>query len=417
MFGGDYVKTIFHIDVNSAFLSWEAAKRLSLGDSFDLRTVPSAVGGSEKDRRGIILAKSFPAKSFNIKTGETIRSALEKCPELLIVKPDYLTYRWYSNKMFELLCDFSDKIERYSIDECFLDYTGMENIYGPALNGAELISSRIKNELGFTVNIGISKNKILAKMAGELEKPDKIHTLWPYEIEEKMWPLPVNELFMAGRRTCKKLNGIGIYTIGDLAKSDINVLRKHFKSYADVIYNNANGIGSDLVGGFEQVREIKSMGNSSTLPYDVKIKEDAYTALLSLSEIVSSRLRDHGVFAGEIAVNIKTSDFKMYSHMKKLSEGVDCTNAVFLYSCEIFNEMWNGEPLRQIGIRAERFSYDRYIQLSLFGKDWDKNRKADIAADKIRLKYGNRAVIRSALLDSPFYIKDRGRLEINNTIF
>ena len=195
---GGYMKTIFHIDVNSAFLSWEAAKRIKLGDTFDLRTVPSAVGGREKDRRGIILAKSFPAKRFNIKTGETIRSAIEKCPELIIVKPDYITYRWYSNKMFELLCDFSDRIERYSIDECFLDYTGMENIYGPAINGARLISERIKNELGFTVNIGISKNKILAKMAGELEKPDKIHTLWPEEIEEKMWPLPVNELFMAG---------------------------------------------------------------------------------------------------------------------------------------------------------------------------------------------------------------------------
>lgn len=417
MFGGELMKTIFHIDVNSAFLSWEAVKRLNLGDTFDIRTVPSAVAGSEKDRRGIILAKSFPAKKYNISTGEPVRSALEKCPSLLVVEPDYMTYRWYSNKMFELLCDFSDKIERYSIDECFLDYTGMENIYGPYMEGARLIRERIKNELGFTVNIGIGPNKILAKMAGELEKPDKIITLWSEDIEEKLWPLPVNELFMAGRKTSRKLNSLAIYTIGDLAKFDLNILRLHFKSYADVLHNNANGIGSDLVGGFEQTRELKSMGNSSTLPYDVNVREEAYTMLLSLSEIVSARLRDYGVFAGEIAVSIKTCDFKVTSHMKRLDEKIDSTNAVFFYSCEIFDEMWKGEPLRQIGIRAERFSYDRYVQLSLFGRDWEKNRKADFAADKIRLLYGNDAVMRAALLNSPFFIKNHGRLEINNTIF
>ena len=210
---------------------------------------------------------------------------------------------------------------------------------------------------------------------------------------------------------------MGIYTIGELALSDIFVLRKTFKSFGDVLYNNANGIGSDLVGGFEQVREFKSMGNSSTLPYDVKIREEAYVALLSLSEIVSASLRNYGVLAGEIAVTLKTSDFKVYSHMKRLEENIDCTKAVFLYSCEVFDEMWEGEPIRQIGIRAERFSQERYIQLSLFGRDWDKYRKADFAADEIRLKYGDEAVLRSALLKSPFYIKDRDRLEINNTIF
>ncbi len=411
------MKTIFHIDVNSAFLSWEASKRISLGDTFDLRTVPSAVAGSEKDRRGIILAKSTPAKKYKIHTGETVRSALEKCPSLIVVKPDYMTYRWYSNKMFELLCDFSDKIERYSIDECFLDYTGMENIYGDKLNGARLISDRIKRDLGFTVNIGIGSNKILAKMAGELEKPDKIITLYPEDIAEKMWPLPVNELFMCGRRSVSKLNSLGIYTIGDLANFDIKILRFHFKSFADVLYNNANGIGSDLVGGFEQVREIKSMGNSSTLPYDVKAKDDAYTMLLSLSEVVSARLRDHGVLAGELAVTLKTKDFKVYSHIKKLDENIDCTNAVFYYACKIFDEMWSGEPLRQIGIRAERLSCEKYIQMSLFGKDWDKSRKADFAADKVRLRFGNDSMLRTALLNSPFYFKDHGKLEINNTIF
>lgn len=411
------MKTIFHIDVNSAFLSWEAAKRLKEGDKFDLRSVPSAVGGSEKSRHGIILAKSFPAKKYKIHTGEPIRDALKKCPNLIVVPPDYYTYRWYSDKMFALLCDFSDKIERYSIDECFLDYTGMENIYGTPLAAAQKISNRIKNELGFTVNIGISTNKILAKMAGELEKPDKIMTLWQNEIEEKMWKLPVGELFMVGRRSVKKLNSIGISTIGDLAKYDLKALRLHFKSYADVIYNNANGIGSDIVGGFEQVRELKSMGNSATMPYDVKVKEEAYNMLLSLSEIVSARLRDYGAFAGEIAVMLKTADFRVTSHMKRLDECVDCTNAVFKYSCELFDELWNGEALRQIGIRAERLSYDRYEQLSLFGKDWDKNRKADFAADKIRLMYGTEAITRTALINSPFYMKERGRLEINNTIF
>lgn len=411
------MRTIFHVDVNSAFLSWEAVKRLNGGDSFDLRTVPSAVAGNEKDRHGIILAKSSPAKKYNIKTGEPVRSAVEKCPELIIVKPDFGTYRWYSNKMFDMLCNFSDKIERYSIDECFLDYTGMENIYGSAEEGAGLISRRIKEELGFTVNIGMGENKILAKMAGELEKPDKINSLWSWEIEDKMWPLPVNELFMAGRRTCKKLNELGIYTIGELAHYDTSVLRKHFKSFGDVLHNYANGIGSDTVNSFESTREIKSIGNSSTLPFDVKIKDEAHTALLSIAEIVAGRLRDSGFFAGALVVSIKNSDFRVVSRTVTLDEQVNCTNAVYSYCCDIFDDMWDGEPIRQIGIRAEKLSRENYVQMSLFGHNWDKNQKADEAADIIRSRFGQDSVMRSSLLNSPFYIRDKKRLDINNTVF
>ena len=411
------MRTIFHIDVNSAFLSWEAAKRLKSGDSFDLRTVPSAVAGSEKDRHGIILAKSFPAKKFNIKTGEPVRSALEKCPELILVKPDFGTYRWYSNKMFGLLCDFSDKIERYSIDECFLDYTGMESIYGEAEDGARLISQRIKDELGFTVNIGIGENKLLAKMAGELEKPDKIITLWSWEIEDKMWPLPVNELFMAGRRTCKKLNELGVYTIGELAKCDVLTLRKHFKSFGDVLHNYSNGIAGDIVSSFESTREIKSIGNSSTLPFDVKVKDEAHTALLSLAEVVAGRLRDSGFFAGALAVSVKNKDFRVVSHTRMLDEQVNCTAAVYSYCCEIFDEMWSGEPIRQLGIRADKLTRENYAQMSLFGRNWEKNQKADEAADKIRSMFGPNAVMRSSLLNSPFYIKDKKRLDIDNKAF
>ena len=190
---------IMHIDVNSAFLSWEACYRLQQGDLLDLRTIPSIVGGNPDTRRGIVLAKSVPAKEFNIKTGESLYSALQKCPTLTIVAPRFDLYLKCSNSLIKLLEEYSPSIQRYSIDECFLDYTNMEQHFGDPLSAAHKIKERIKNELGFTVNIGISNNKLLAKMASDFQKPDAVHTLYPHEIKEKMWPLPVGDLFMVGR--------------------------------------------------------------------------------------------------------------------------------------------------------------------------------------------------------------------------
>ena len=410
-------RVIFHIDVNSAFLSWTAAERLRNGEPLDLRTIPSAIGGNSESRRGIILAKSTPAKKFGVTTGEPVGMALQKCPELVCVPPDFPLYSRCSQQMFELLSEYSDRIEQFSIDEGFLDYTGMERLLGPPLETAEKIRQRIKNELGFTVNIGVSSNKLLAKMAGELEKPDKLITLFPEEMEEKLWPLPVEELFMVGRRTAPRLRKMGIHTIGELAKYPQPLLEKEFKSFGAMLHAYANGIDDSPVAAAVETTETKSIGNSTTTPFDVTDRETAYKILLALAETVSMRLRCSKLCAQEIAVVMKSSDFKSYSHQKQLLNAIDCTNAVYETAKVIFDEAWKKEPLRLLGIRAGKLCDEGCIQLSILDEDWSKQKKADAAMDTIRLKYGKETVRRSTFADGELKGYQGGKMKINNKIF
>ena len=392
-------RIIFHIDVNSAYLSWTAVDRLDNGDTLDLRTIPSIVGGDSNSRHGIVLAKSTPAKKYGIVTGEPIGMALQKCPELVCVPPDFHLYSLCSKRMFELLGDYSDRIEQFSVDEGFLDYTGMERLLGPPLETAEMIRQRIRKELGFTVNIGVSCNKLLAKMAGELEKPDKLMTLFPEEIEEKLWPLPVEELFMVGRRTAPRLRKMGIRTIGDLAKYPLPLLEKEFKSYGKMLHAYANGIDDSPVVPEAEAEETKSIGNSTTTSFDIEDRETAHKILLALSETVSMRLRGHKLCAQEIAVTLKSSDFKVYSHQKQLMNAVDCTNAVYETAKEVFDEAWKKEPLRLLGVRAGKLCAEDCVQLSILDEDWSKQKKADAAMDTLRMKYGKNTVRRSTFAD------------------
>ena len=234
-------RIIFHIDVNSAYLSWEAVHRIQHGDLLDLRTVPSVVGGNPETRHGIILTKSIPAKKYNIQTGETIYTAKAKCPELIIVPPNYGLYMQCSRAFGNILREYLPLVEQYSIDEYFVDFTNMGRIYANPVEAAYKIKERIKEELGFTVNIGISTNKILAKMASELKKPDKVHTIFPHEIADKMWCLPIEELFMVGRATAKKLRSRAINTIGDSAQTDLKMVKLFLKSHGVLVWNYANG--------------------------------------------------------------------------------------------------------------------------------------------------------------------------------
>lgn len=410
-------RIIFHIDVNSAFLSWTAAERLKNGETLDLRTIPSAIGGSSESRHGIILAKSTPAKKYGVVTGEPIGMALQKCPELVIAPPDFPLYSRCSHAMFDILSEYSDRIEQFSIDEGFLDYTGMERLLGPPLETAEAIRTRIREELGFTVNIGISSNKLLAKMAGELEKPDKLITLFPEEMPKKFWPLPVEELFMVGRRTAPRLRKIGIRTIGELAKYPLPLLEKEFKSFGRMMHAYANGMDDTPVAPSTDSYEAKSIGNSTTTPHDVTDRETAHKILLALAETVSMRLRCSKLCAQEIAVTLKSSDFKVYSHQKQLLNAIDCTNAVYETAKEIFDEVWKQEPLRLLGIRAGKLCEEDCVQLSILDEDWSKQKKADAAMDALRLKYGKNAVRRSTFADEKGKGYDGGKLKINNRIF
>lgn len=393
-------KTIMHIDVNSAFLSFQAAYNKQIGIEKDIRDVPSVVGGSEKSRRGIVLAKSILAKKAGVKTGESIMEARSKCKDLLVVPANYELYVKSSKALINLLREYSPYIQIFSIDECFLDYTGMEDIFGDPLEAAHKMKKRISDELGFTVNIGISSNKLLAKMAGELEKPDKVNTIYPEEVEKKLWPLPVGELFMVGQRTKPKLNKIGIYTIGDLAKSDYNLLSRTLKSHGRLIHQYAWGRDESKVHHTNHI-PFKSAGNGSTIKFDVEDEETAYKIILSLVETTAKRLRNANVQCSVVSIGIKDKEFKYKGHQRKLLTPTNITNEIFNISKELFIEMWDGTPIRQFNVRLSELSSIDINQLTFFDiENKDKLQKIDTAIDKIRERYGNTSIMRATFLHS-----------------
>lgn len=393
-------RVIFHIDANSAYLSWEAVYRLQQGSALDLRTIPSVVGGDPKKRNGIVLAKSVPAKKYGIKTGESLMEARKKCPMLFVVPPNYSLYMKSSNAMIELLKTYSPQIQRFSVDECFLDFSGMDMIFEDPVTVAEEIRERIHKELGFTVSIGISSNKLLAKMGGELNSVNGVCTLWPHEIEQKWWPLPVEELFMVGRSTLPKLHRLNVYTIGDLAQYDPEVLAWHLKSHGQLIWEYANGREDSLVKR-ETRLQIKGIGNSTTIAFNVDTHREAHLILLSLVETVSTRLRSSGFCARVITVSIRTDTFENYSHQRKFLVPTDTTQQIFEYAKALFNEMWKGEPIRHLGIRVTEFCSNEFLQLSLLENHTDdRHRLLDQTIDQLRLKYEDRTIIRSCFLHS-----------------
>ncbi|NMM62676.1 DNA polymerase IV [Clostridium sp. P21] len=392
-------RIVFHIDVNSAFLSWSAVYKLSQGEKVDLREIPSIIGGDETKRHGIVLAKSISAKKYGIKTGEPIAKAKRKCTNILVVPPLFTIYSKYSKSMFNLLKEYTPDIQKFSIDECFLDLTGEKDY----INLAHIIKDRIKKELGFTVNIGISNNKLLAKMASDFEKPDKIHTLFPEEIKDKMWPLPVEDLFMVGRATLPKLNSINIYTIGDLANYDLSFLKYKFKSYGELLWNYANGIDNSKLESINR-NSAKSISNSTTLTYDVTNREAAHKIILSLCENITMKLRSNKFLCSVIAVSIKNSSFEVYSKQKKVTPATDCTDEIVEYSFELFDTLWKGEPIRLIGVTLGDLCKEGIKQLSLFDdenyeKSLEKNRSLDKALDNIKNKFGTGSIFRLSSLD------------------
>lgn len=390
---------VFHIDVNSAFLSWEAVYRLKhLGGSLDLRSIPSAVGGDMSKRRGIILAKSIPAKKFGVETGETINEALRQCPELLIVPPNYSMYEKASAAFIEILRRYTPDVEQYSIDEAFLDMTGTELLFGPPVAVANEIRETIARELGFTVNVGISSNKLLAKMASDFKKPNLVHTLFPYEMESKMWPLPVTDLMFVGRSTAQVLFKLGIRTIGQLANYDPSVLRHHLKKQGEVIWAFANGIDMSVVDPVPIAN--KGYGNSTNIAFDVTDAVTAKIVLLGLAETVGARLRHDEVKIQVVSTGIQYSDLKHTSHQMVLDSPTNITMEIHAAAGKLFDELWNGEPIRHLGIHTARVrDIDSARQMTLFDDtDYDKLEKMDNAIDAIRLKYGIDAVKRATFL-------------------
>lgn len=393
-------KIIFHIDVNSAFLSWEAVyRREILHVKEDLRDIPSAVGGDVRLRHGIILAKSQPAKKYGVQTGETLMEARRKCPSLKLVPPHYRLYDRCSAALMEILRRFSPNVEQYSIDEAYCDMSGTAGLYGFPMVAAHLIKDTVRQELGFTVNVGISSNKLLAKMASDFRKPDQVHTLFPEEIPQKMWPLPVSELFFVGHATAKKLFALGIRTIGDLARTDPGVLRTHLKKQGELIYAFANGVDVSQVVSAPPAN--KGYGNSMTTPKDVTDLSEARLVLLALCETIGSRLRKDGASVGVVSVSIVYSDFTGGSHQTTLPEETDLTDELWEHAVRLFEELWDGRPARHLGVHTGKVVYGKDTrQMNLFtGERPQKLQRLGRTLDELREKYGEDCIMRGVFLN------------------
>lgn len=391
-------RIIFHIDVNSAYLSWTALELLKENPAGpDIRTIPAIVGGDRTTRHGIVLAKSQIAKKqYGIRTAEPIAQALRKCPSLTIVPPNHTLYAKRSRELMDFLRTITPDLEQVSIDECFLDFTGIAHRYSSPLEAAVIIRRTVRERLGFTVNIGISSSRVLAKMASDFEKPDKTHTLWPWEIKEKLWPLPIDQLFMAGHSSVAVLKKLEIRTIGDLAQSDPNLISLHLKSHGQLLWEYANGLDETPV--ISQPTDLKGVGNSVTLSSDITSALEAKKILRKLAEKVAGRLRADNKCALGICVEIKYSDFTKVSHQTQLSSPTQTSDTIYQTSCQLFDVLWNKSPIRLLGIRTGKLTApDAPVQLSLFDLQTPKSqkeKKLDEALDKIRSRYGKDSIRR-----------------------
>ncbi len=395
-------RLIFHVDVNSAFLSWEAARRVRNGEA-DLRQVPSCVGGDPGSRRSIVVAKSIPAKRFGIVTGEPVSLALRKCPELIVVPSDFMLYSACSRAFKDICRAYAPVVEEFSIDECFMDMTGTGLVYPDPIRTAHEVREKIRDELGFTVNVGIGPNKLCAKMASDFEKPDKVHTLFKDEIPEKMWPLPVVDLLFVGKATAGKLSRLNIRTIGELAHCEMDRLSEMLgEKSGKQAHDYANGIDESPVRG--QPDEPKGYSNEITLEDDVESDERANQIILALADSVTAHMRSDGAKARCVSVSIRYLDFKTRSHQCRLDEATDGSREVYEVSKRLLKELWKDrQPLRLMGIALTDLTKgDEGYQLSLFGdqkqKERERDRKLDHTMDSLRRKYGSGIIKRGSVM-------------------
>ena len=409
-------RLIFHVDVNSAFLSWEAAKRVAEGLD-DLRLVPSVIGGDPEKRTGIVLAKSIPAKKYGIQTGEPMAMAVRKCPGLISAKPDFELYD-RSSRAFKAICaSFAPVMESFSIDEVFLDMTGTDYIYSDPVNTANEIREKIKNDLGFTVNIGIGPNKLLAKMASDFEKPDKVHTLFVDEIAEKMWPLPVGDLLFLGRASAGKLEGLGIKTIGQLAalrEDDAKLILGDAAGH--MLWNYANGNDDSPVK--EERNEAKGYSAESTFEEDIVSLEQADAVMLSQVDMISARMRRDGKKCRCITVTMRDLDFKTKSHQLTLDSPTDVTEEIYRHAKRLFRESWKNQPLRLLGVGISELTTEDFAQFSLFdaAEDHEKQQKKDRAIDALRKKYGSDIISRGSTMGVSDKVSRKARAALDRHV-
>lgn len=389
-------RIILHIDCNNAFLSWTAVHMLHNGCKMDIRKRYAVIGGDESQRRGVVLAKSMLCKYKGVITGEPLYTARRKCPYLEVYRPEYKVYKRYSDMMYVYLCNYSDKIERFSIDECFLDYTNSYKLFGDPVKLAYKIKNDIKNNFGFTVNVGIGNNKLLAKMASDFSKPDKVHTLFKEEIHRKMWPLDVSDLFMIGKSSSKKLHDLGIHTIGDLANTDLEFLMRNFKSMGKMMWNYANGIDYSEVE--TDYGNPKSISSSSVLPYDYSNIDDIYRELKKLSMETGMRLRNKKMYAPNVSIWVKFNDFTKISKQSTLDNLINSDEDIYSNAVKLFNKIWNTDSdkkIRAMCVGVSNLTDVYKVQLSIFEDVNIRNEKDDNlqkTLDDIKKKFGDKSI-------------------------
>ena len=394
-------RLIFHVDVNSAFLSWESARRVREGTGEDLRGIPAVISGDPRRRTSVVLAKSIPAKRFGIRTGEPISMALRKCPELAVAAPDFSLYQRCSRAFKDICRSYAPAVEEFSIDELFMDMSGTRLIYPDPVRTAHEIRERIREELGFTVNIGIAPNKLLAKMASDFEKPDRVHTLFAEEIPDKLWPLPVGELFSVGAATAGRLRSANVRTIGDLARMRAEDVRRLIGAKGgQQIWEYANGIDDSPVA--QTPREAKGYSISTTFEEDLTGYEAAEQILRHLVDCVAAKLRRDGFRTDCIGVSVRSWTFQNRSHQQKLYNPTDITDEIYTVSKTLLHELWDGRlPLRLMGVSLTGITHDTFEQMTLFdggGETREKQRKVDAAMDAIRERFGSASVVRGSTM-------------------
>ncbi len=391
-------KIIMHIDVNNAFLSWTAVLLLKDGYGYDIRNSYAIIGDEDNKRHGIVLAKSTPIKKLGVVTAEPIFMARRKCPSLKVYKPNYKWYKKMSDSLFELISSYTPDIQKMSIDECFLDYGPVKHLYGDEVEFAYKLKDEIKKTLGFTVNIGIANSKLCAKMASDFSKPDKVHTLYEWEVESKMKPLPVGDLFFVGKKTALKLRNLGINTIGDLSRCSYDFLYPYFKNQSSRLIEAANGIDNSII---ERDRGVtKGLSNSTTLNHNLIHKEEVLEILEAISENLTGQLRKEGRYASVVRVQLKDSNFKNYTHQVKLENVTNNNSVVFETAGKLLNEMWRDDPIRLVGLALDGLTNELSYQVSLFDVEEDiaQNKELDDALDKLKDKFGFDVINKASLV-------------------
>ena len=377
-------RVIFHIDVNSAFLSWTAVKMVMEGKQ-DIRLVPSVVSGDPSDRRSIITAASIPAKKLGIKVATPVSMALRQCPGLVIVRGDWTWYKRCSEGFIEICRSYSPVLQQFSIDECFIDMSLRIGSRDP-VEVATQLKNEIKSKLGFTVNVGVGPNKLLAKMASDFEKPDKVHTLWEHEIPGKMWPLGVRDLLWVGKKTEERLIAYGIHTIGDLAQLSVGQLTRLVgQKFAAQLHENANGRDDSPVE--TEVQEAKSYSAERTFPKDLTDPKDIDRALFNVACIVAHRIRRDGFRASTVSMFVKDKDFSVAQKQTSLDQPTDVTALILNAARKMLTEVWDGAtPLRQVGLGVSKLTHETVEQMSLFEdpkmeyyREWDRQYDAERA--------------------------------------